>query len=230
MIYKRNIFLELHISQAKREGRIGKPLPKSEIVNNYELMLDLGQGNEAKGKARFNQLIKRNFYWMQDLEDIEFYVLHLYGYVKSNPRSKDKKLIVKDEKGRFEYVLCLLPNNESMQHMRDKEFIASLNYDVSQTEYLIPETQFRIDVMFDYHRKKIGVEVQKSLLEQLRLKQKIILLNNHFDVWYFIVPKKYVEKFSYLETSKGKVITMNEAIKEIKQILSQKPEFFEEDE
>ena len=225
-----NPLLKIDVNQAKREGSIYKPLAKNEIIKREDLMKELGQGNVSNGKARFNQLLKRKLYWIRDLSIIEFYVLYLCGYAKSNSRSKDKRLHVKNERGQFEAVICLLPENEGMQHMRGKEYIASYNYDHATTEYLIEESQNRIDVAFDHFGKTLGIEIQLSLMEFSRLKQKVALLTNNFDYWYMIVPKKYVEKYSYLDNSKGKVVTMNEAITKIKEFLALKHPFFEEEE
>lgn len=230
MGYKRDFLFQIKIKDALKWGDVEDPWKKSDILNYTEAMRDLGNDNIAKGKARFNQLLKRKLYWLRDLRDIEYYVLYLYGYIKSNSRSKNKRLHVKNERGQFESVICLLPENEGMQHMRDKEYIASYNYDHVTTEYLIEESKNRIDVVFDHFGKRLGIEIQLSLMEFSRLKQKVSLLTHNFNYWYMILPKKYVEKYSYLDNSNGKVVTMNEAITKIKEFLAQKHPFFEEEE
>jgi hypothetical protein len=192
---------------------------KKEILNNKFFMKKLGKGNVKEGKKRFKQLLQRKLYWLDELNRVEYEVLLKCGYVQSNPRSKNKRYVVRNEQGKFDYVICLLPENESMQHMRDKEFIANLNRNISKTEWLAPDTQKRVDVMFKLVKKKIGVEIQNSSLEYSRLKEKINLLNKKFDRWFFIVPKKFVEKYSYFNTNKGEVTIMKEAINEIKEFL-----------
>jgi len=109
-----------------------------------------------------------------------------------------------------------------MQHVRDKEFVASLNRKISEIEWQVPKSQHRIDVVFN--GINIGVEIQHSALEYSRLEEKIELLEKHFDKWFLIVPKEFVEKYSYLETGKGKVATMKEALLKLREMLSKKEE------
>lgn len=194
--------------------------PKYDIFSDEFVMGKLGKGNIEQGRKRMKQLLKRDCYLLKELERVEIEVLMKHGYVTSN--SRDKKLQVRDEKGRFEYVVCLLPKNEGMQHVRDKEFIASLNRKISEIEWQVPKSQHRIDVVF--YGRKIGVEIQNSALEYSRLEEKIELLEKHFDKWFLIVPKEFVEKYSYLETGKGKVTTMKEALLKLREILSKKEE------
>ena len=199
----------------------GAPEPKEDrkdISEDNFAMKKLGKGNIREGKKRLRQLLQRKLYWIGELNGVEYEVLLEYGYTQSNPRSKNKRDHVRNEQGRFEYVICLLPENEGMQHMRDKEFIAGLNRNISKTEWLAPN-QKRVDVIFNLGKKKIGIEIQNSSLEYSRLKEKIDLLNKKFDRWLFIVPKKFVESYSYFDTGKGKVTTMKKAIDEIKEIL-----------
>jgi len=210
--------LHFRIDEAKRYCKVNKTRTKSEIINDDLLMKELGLGNKARGKKRFNQLLQRKLYWLDELDDAELYVLLLSGYVKSNSRSKDKKLVVRNEKGLFENVICLLPKNENMQHMRDKEFVANLDRRKAKIEWLVSATKKRIDVVFKLNGK-IGVEIQNSALEYRRLEEKIRSLNCNFDKWFFIVPKKFVERYSHLNTQYGKITDMKEAIKEIKAIL-----------
>jgi len=193
---------------------------KKDVLRDKFLLRRLGNGNLAKGKKIFNQLLKRKFYWTYELNEHEIKALLTCGYVKSNPRKKG--LIVRDEHGYFDYIICDLNENESMQHLRDKEFIASLNRNISKVEWIVPGTQKRIDVMLKLDKEKIGIEIQHSSLEYSRLKEKIDLLDSRFNRWFFIVPKKFIKKYSYLDTSKGKVTTMKEALNEIKEILSKK--------
>ena len=195
----------------------------NEIFNNDFIMKKLGKGDAEQGKKRMKQLLKRKLYWFDELERVELEALMKCGYVTSN--SRNKALAVRDEKGHFDYVVCLLPQNEGMQHMRDKELIASLNRNISEVEWLVPKSQNRIDVVFNLNGKKIGVEIQNSSLEFLRLKEKIDLLDKHFDKWFFIVPKQFVKKYDYFSNSKGKVVSKNDAVKEITEILSKKEDF-----
>ena len=201
----------------------GQKRPEEIKYNIFEdkfAMEKLGKGDAEQGKKRMKQLLKRDCYLLKELERIEHEVLMKCGYTTSNPR--DKQLQVRDEKGRFEYIVCLLPKNEGMQHVRDKEFVASLNRKISEIEWQVPKSQHRIDVVFN--GINIGVEIQHSALEYSRLEEKIELLEKHFDKWFLIVPKEFVEKYSYLETSKGKVTTMKEALLKLREMLSKKEE------
>lgn len=196
-----------------------KPPPeehKPDIFENEFIMKKLGNGNIQKGKQRMKQLLQRKLYWAYELPRTEYEALMQDGYTESNTRSKNKRLVVRNEKGIFEYVICLLPDNESMQHMRDKEFIANLNRDIAQVEWQAPDSMNRIDVAFD---TLIGVEVQNCSLEYSRLKEKVDLLEKVFDYWFVIVPKKFVKSYDYLETRKGDITTMNEAVQKITEIL-----------
>lgn len=203
-----------------QKGPIKKP--EYDIFSDEFVMGKLGKGNIEQGKKRMKQLLKRDCYLLKELERVEIEALIKHGYVTSN--SRDEKLQVRDEKGRFEYVVCLLPKNEGVQHVRDKEFIASLNRKISEIEWQVPKSMHRIDVVFNLADKRIGVEVQNSALEYARLEEKIELLEKHFDKWFLIVPKEFVEKYSYLETGKGKVTTMKEALPKLREMLSKKEE------
>lgn len=228
--YKWYFGLEIKIKDAFKSGYTQYRSSKREIVNNNALMKELGYGNAAKGKIRFKQLLKRKLYWINELQDIEYYALYLYGYIKSNSRSKNKRMRILNEKGQFESVTCLLPENESMQHMRDKEFVASLNYEHAVLEYPVPGRQNRIDVMFIYHGKTLGVEIQKSALEYSRLKDKVRMLKEQCHYWYLIMPKKFAEKYRYLTGDNGEVVTMHQAITKIKKFLALKHPVFGVDE
>ncbi len=192
--------------------------PKYNIFNDDFVMSRLGKGNIKKGKQAMKLMLKRIFYWIDELERVEVEALMKCDYTASNSRKKE--LMVKDEKGRFEYVICVLPENESLQHLRDKEFIASLNRHASETEWKVPDSMHRIDVIFRIGDFSMGVEIQKSALEYRRMDEKVSLLTDYFDRWFIIVPKKYVQKYSYLNNQFGKVVTMKEGVKEITEILS----------
>lgn len=200
---------------------VSEPLPhekdRKAVLNDNSILSKLGNGNIANGKKRFKQLLTRKLYRIEELNEDEIEALLDYGYTKSNPRKKN--LIVRNEKGYFEYVICLLNENESVQHMRDKELIASLNRNISEIEWLVPGTQNRIDVVFNLNGKKIGIEIQNSSLEYSRLQEKIELLEKHFDQWFFIASRNLADNYYYLGTNKGKVTIMKEAVKEIIEIL-----------
>ena len=204
-----------------QKGPIKKP--DYDIFSDEFVMKKIGKDDIEHGKKRMKQLLKRKLYWFEELERVELEALMKSGYVTSN--SRNKALAVRNERGRFDYVICLLPQNESMQHMRDKEFIASLNRNISEVEWLVPKSQNRIDVVFNFNGKKIGIEVQNSTLEYARLQEKIDLLDKHFDRWFLIVPKQFVKKYDYFSNSKGKVLSKNDAVKEITEILGKKEAF-----
>ena len=194
---------------------------KNEIFKNDYVMSKLGKGNIKRGKKIMKQLLERNFYWASELERIELEALIMYGYTTSN--SKNKKLMVKDENGRFEYVVCDFPKNETLQHVRDKEFIASLDRNISYTEWKVPDSMERIDVVLRKYNFSIGVEIQISVLEYRRLMHKIDVLLDYCDRWFMIMPKKFVAKYSYLNNKFGKVTTMRNAIEEITELLRKIP-------
>ena len=139
------------INSYQKPNIVSEPLPvkkeNKDVLSDNSILSKLGNGDIAGGKKRFKQLLKRNLYWSKELNDEEIEALLSYGYTKSNPRKKN--LMVKDENGCFDYVICLLNENENMQHLRDKEFIAGLNRNISHIEWVVPGTQKRIDVVFN---------------------------------------------------------------------------------
>lgn len=188
---------------------------KMEILNDSITLRLLGDGDKKAGRHRFIQLLKRKVYWRHELTEDEFCALKKYGYQISLSRSRSPKYVVRGEQGTFEQVVCLLPGNENMQHMRDKEKMASLRREMAEIEYLVPETRKRIDVGFFNCEYNVAVEIQNSALEYMRLKDKVQIIESNFEYWYLVVPKKLKGEYQYLASEKGKVLCMKEALQDV---------------
>jgi hypothetical protein len=89
---------------------------------------------------------------------------------------------------------------------------------MSEIEYQIKDQ--RTDVMSNVKDLKIGVEIETGSNKDIQIQRKVDWLNEHFDIWIIICPRKEKPRYKkFVDNKKSVCKTLKEGVEFIQSII-----------